>query len=138
MPVLGSSLAKPLALRVCSAAWARRQPTTHGGHSLVARGLYALQLAPWLEAFGDARADARARLLVLTNEELAADPQRTAARACAHVGLPPHPLDAHVAASRPNSRRYEPMDDATRAKLHAFYAPFNAKLEALLGRRLGW
>jgi hypothetical protein len=26
-------------------------PMNHGGHSLVARGLYALQLKPWLEAF---------------------------------------------------------------------------------------
>ena len=27
------------------------RPMGHGGHSIVARGLYALQLAPWLEAY---------------------------------------------------------------------------------------
>ena len=26
-------------------------PMTHGGHSLIARGLYALQLQPWMETF---------------------------------------------------------------------------------------
>lgn len=26
-------------------------PMNHGGHSLIARGLYVMQLKPWLEAF---------------------------------------------------------------------------------------
>mmetsp|Transcript_17005 Transcript_17005/g.64786 ORF Transcript_17005/g.64786 Transcript_17005/m.64786 type:complete len:151 (-) Transcript_17005:1680-2132(-) len=30
----------------------QRVPNNHGSHSLVARGLYALQLRPWIEAFG--------------------------------------------------------------------------------------
>jgi hypothetical protein len=29
------------------------RPMDHGGHSIIARGLYALQLIPWLEAFGN-------------------------------------------------------------------------------------
>ncbi|CAN0421503.1 unnamed protein product, partial [Scytosiphon promiscuus] len=28
------------------------RPNGYGGHSLLGRGLYALQLQPWLEAFG--------------------------------------------------------------------------------------
>jgi hypothetical protein len=31
----------------------RDLPMGHGGHSMLARGLYALQLRPWLAACGD-------------------------------------------------------------------------------------
>ena len=40
--------------------------------------------------------------------------------------------------SAKNTRKYDPMDDAVRAKLAAFYAPYNEKLYEMLGRHLGW
>lgn len=40
--------------------------------------------------------------------------------------------------SAKNTRKYEPLSAATRAKLAAFYAPYNKKLNELFGRDLGW
>ena len=33
---------------------------------------------------------------------------------------------------------YEPMEEEVRAKLERMYAPFNARLEEILGRKLAW
>lgn len=49
--------------------------------------------------------------------------------------LPPHRIED---VSAKNTRKYDPLSPATRAKLAAFYAPYNDKLNALLGRDLGW
>lgn len=40
--------------------------------------------------------------------------------------------------SAKNTRKYDPIDDAVRAKLAAFYAPYNEKLYAILGRDMAW
>jgi hypothetical protein len=37
-----------------------------------------------------------------------------------------------------NSRRYPPMADGTASRLREYFAPHNARLEALLGRTLDW
>ncbi len=60
----------------------------HGGHSLVARGLYALQLEPWLNAFPDT-------IHVFTLEDLQGPNmnEKTMAYIYKCVGLPPHPMD---------------------------------------------
>ena len=44
------------------------RPMTHGGHSIVARGLYALQLEPWLAEFA-----ARQEIKVLSISQLKGD-----------------------------------------------------------------
>ncbi|KAJ0407958.1 hypothetical protein ATCC90586_001986 [Pythium insidiosum] len=103
----------------------------HGGHSFLTRGLYALQLEGWIEAFG------RENVLVLTLDEMKSTEglHSTMDRVFEFLELPPHRIED---ASAKNTRRYEPMGEATRAKLAAFYAPYNAKLNELLGRDLGW
>lgn len=49
--------------------------------------------------------------------------------------FPPHRIQDE---SAKNTRKYEPMAPATREKLVAFYAPYNRKLNELLGRDFGW
>ena len=67
----------------------------HGGHSLVARGLYALQLEPWLRAFPLAGPSSSGRLLVVKLEELTGKAAKAAKsgdeatrRAAAHQATP--------------------------------------------------
>ena len=124
---------------------------SHGGHSLVARGLYWLQSASWIEAYGPER------VLFVDSAELKdpAGAQLQVDRIFAAMGLPPHPLaDATgqnvrsagsgatfvkggqpTAANRKGSTEEEA---ATLGRLRRFFAPFNKKLYAVLGRDLGW
>ncbi|KAJ8598505.1 hypothetical protein CTAYLR_001374 [Chrysophaeum taylorii] len=111
-------------------------PNTHGAHSLLLRGLYALQLGPWLRAFPR-------KLFFFARCEDLADPSTACdvvLRAQAHVGLrefPIHPRDAIPYNARPR----DPLDPTIQAHLRAFYAPFNADLYALLDwhqRDLHW
>jgi hypothetical protein len=51
------------------------------------------------------------------------------------LGLPPHRIIDPVAK---NTRKYEPMSEATRDMLRQFYAPFNQQLFDLLGREFEW
>ena len=101
----------------------------HRHQSYASRGLYAEQLRRWHEHV------APERLLVLTSEELFADPGRTAATVLAFLGLDPSevpPLPVR------NQRPYPPMSDAARALLEARFDGPNRELYALLGRDLGW
>lgn len=49
--------------------------------------------------------------------------------------LPPYRIHDE---SAKNTRKYDPMSSETRQKLAAFYAPYNRKLNELLGRDFGW
>ena len=40
--------------------------------------------------------------------------------------------------SAKNTRMYDPINEAVRAKLTAFYAPYNEKLYEVIGRNMGW
>ncbi|OQR99461.1 hypothetical protein ACHHYP_06074 [Achlya hypogyna] len=99
-------------------------PKTHGAHSYLGRGLYALQLQVWFEHFP------RNQFLLVNLDELStpASTQMTVNKALAFLGLEPHTL-ADTAPQ--NTREYTPMPAAARAKLTAFYAPFNAHLRSL-------
>lgn len=124
------------------------RPMNHGGHSIVARGLYSLQLQPWLEAFPPEQI----MILFLTdiqhsapnnntdvnhscNENGELKVQTTMERVFAHVGLLPHDL-TDIAPK--NSRTYEPLKGPTLERLRQFYQPFNRKLETLIGRNVDW
>lgn len=110
------------------------RPMTHGGHSIVARGLYALQLQPWLEAFpldGD-------QIMIMSIADIQgsrATVQASMDKVFSFVGIPPHDLDDIDAK---NSRTYSGMSDEARATLTAFYEPFNKRLSQLLNRDLSW
>jgi hypothetical protein len=107
------------------------RPMNHGGHSLLARGLYALQLEPWFAAFPENR------LRVNFIGDIKGSKQKVQSfmdGIFSFVGLPPN--DVQDLAAK-NTRDYTPMGDAVRAKLQAFYAPYNAMLSDLLLKRTG-
>lgn len=108
--------------------------TAHGGHSVVARGLYALQLQPWLaSSFGQ---DQLRVLSIGAIKGSRSKVQATMDKVYAFIGVPPHELEE--AQLEPKNARLaaEPMPAEVRARLEGFYAPFNARLFALLGRDL--
>ena len=94
-----------------------------------ARGLYAEQLERWLAVFP------REQLLIVTTDELGERPGEAYASILAFLGAPPHQLDDYP---RVFDRDYAPMEPHTRAALAARFAEPNRRLEALLGRSLGW
>ena len=98
-------------------------------HTYLARGRYAEQLERWLAHY------ARERLLVLSNDELAARPDETYARVLEFLGAPPHRLPSYP---RVYDRDYPPMSAETRARLSAYFEEPNRRLYELLGRDLGW
>ena len=98
-------------------------------HTYAARGMYAEQLERWLAVFP------REQLLVVTSDELGERPAQAYASILAHLGAPPHSLDEYP---RVFDRDYAPMRPETRAALQARFAEPNRRLEALLGRELGW
>jgi hypothetical protein len=98
-------------------------------HTYTARGRYAEQLERWLEAFPSEQ------LLVVRTEERGERPAETYASILAFLGAEPHELPDYP---RVFDRDYEPMRAETRAALAATFAEPNRRLEALLGRELGW
>jgi len=101
----------------------------HQHHSYLERGRYAGQLERWLECYP------RERVLVLSAEDLFADPVSTAAEAQVFLGLE-RLAPADTAAK--NARSYAPIEPAARARLRAEFAADNARLYELVGRDFGW
>jgi Sulfotransferase domain len=101
----------------------------HQHFSYLARGRYAEQLGRWYAHFP------REQLLVLRFEDLVREPLQTLNATLAFLGLPPAPA---VDLEARNTRRYPPMAAATAARLKAAFDDDNRRLEALLGRPLGW
>lgn len=109
------------------------RPLGHGGHSLVARGLYCLQLLPWLEGFS-----ADKQVLVLDLSDIKGQKehvQSTMNSVFKFLGVPPQ--DVEDTAPK-NSRVYEPISPEVESILKAFYEPYNMRLYELIGRQLGW
>ena len=98
-------------------------------HTYAARGLYAEQLERWLAVFP------QEQLLVVTTDELGERPAEAYASILEHLGAPAHRLDDYP---RVFDRDYAPMRAETRTALEARFAEPNRRLEALLGRKLGW
>ncbi|TDH65503.1 hypothetical protein CCR75_004044 [Bremia lactucae] len=103
----------------------------HGAHSFVARGLYALQIAGWIKAYGESN------VLLLTLDELKTiqSLHKTIDKVFNFLNLPYHRIKD---TSAKNTRKYSAMDEIVHTKLAAFYKPYNEKLYALLGRTLNW
>lgn len=98
--------------------------------SYMRRSTYAPQLHRWLTSFSSES------LLVLTAEELFADPATVLARVRGHCGLEPSamPIDWE----KRNARSYDRMPDGLRRRLSAVFAPDVAAVEQLLARPTGW
>ena len=98
-------------------------------HTYVARGRYAEQLERWLAVFP------REQLLVVRTEDLGERPAETYASILSFLDAAPHVLERYP---RVFERDYAPMRPETRAALATTFAEPNRRLEALLGRPLGW
>ena len=108
---------------------ARYHSLAHQRFSYRARGIYVVQLRAWMREFP------RERFLILESEALFADPAPVLAEVTAFLNLPawqPGTIGRH------NQMRYTALDPTVRTDLEAFYTPYNAQLEALLGRTFSW
>lgn len=110
-------------------AGAIERSRVHQEYSYLARGRYAEQLERWFEHFP------RDRFHVVRFESLAKEPLATVNEVCAFLGLP---ALASAALEARNARRYPPVASATAEALRAYFDPHNRRLEALLGRPMGW
>ncbi len=107
----------------------RYRSFAHQHHSYVSRGRYAEQIERWLEHFD------RDRLLVLSAEDLFAEPVRVVLEAQEFLGLSPQePADV----SAKNARSYAPISAAMSAGLGEAFEPHNRRLYRLVGRDFGW
>ncbi len=102
---------------------------SHQLHSYRARGVYADQLADWLQHFP------REQLLVLSNEQFATDPAGQARRVFGFLGLPPEAVRPR---KQYNKASYADMSPRTRQQLIEYFRPHNARLYELLEERFGW
>lgn len=110
----------------------RNLPMDHGGHSIVTRGLYAFQLAPYLEQWP------AEQLKICSMKDIQGDVtevQQVVNEVFHFLELPPSEI-ADVAAK--NTRKYDPLSPEVKAKLAAFYQPYNERLYELVGRNFGW
>ena len=110
------------------------QHMNHGGHSMVLRGLYALQLQPWLasEHFGNS-------IRVMSIGDIKSGVkhvQSTMDKVFAHIGLPPHEIEEQSLSAKNVRAAAEPIPPKVRAKLQRFYEPFNQRLFELIARDL--
>lgn len=99
--------------------------------SYVRRGKYAPQLRRWLDVFPPDT------LLVLTAEELFAEPATVLGEVRRHLGLPPS-SSVMMTFERRNARTYPEMPAHVRRRLGALFAEDVAEVEQLLGRPTGW
>lgn len=108
---------------------ARYRSFAHQHHSYLSRGRYAEQLGRWLEHFD------RERLLVLSAEDLFAEPDKVVREAQDFLGLAAFvPADL----SARNARTYAPIDVDARAVLRDAFEPHNQRLYELVDRDFGW
>jgi hypothetical protein len=99
-------------------------------HSYVRRSTYAPQLRRWIDVFP------ASSLLLVTAEELFADPAQVVQRVRLHLGLAPSAETIEF--DRRNARSYQQMPDRLRQRLAGAFAHDVAEVEQLLGRPTGW
>ena len=103
---------------------------SHRHHSYCSRGVYVDQLVRWMERF------APERFLIISSEDLFADPRTELGRVFDHLELQPYELDSYP---RLNVSAHGPrVSDQTNERLRTFFRPHNERLYVLLGRDFGW
>ena len=100
-------------------------PLYHQRYSYLGEGLYADHLGRWFEQYD------RSRFLVLTAEEMAADPQGVLDETFGFLDLEPF----RAAVKNLNAGRYGGMNPETRRTLVEYFRPHNERLYRLLGGR---
>ncbi|MEN3975906.1 sulfotransferase [Emcibacter sp. SYSU 3D8] len=101
----------------------------HRFQSYQSRGLYARQLARWLELFP------RDRFLLLKAEDLYADTQAVAERVADFLGLANSSI---VPTWRNSTPGKAPMPREIRERLRRYFEPANAELRAIAGSEFQW
>jgi hypothetical protein len=107
----------------------RSRSFPHQHQSYVSRGMYARQLERWYAEFPTEQ------ILVITSEDMFAQPAATLHRVQRWLGLTEHTpakFDAY------NARTYSALDPAIRAELRARYGADTARLRELTGIDFPW
>jgi tetratricopeptide (TPR) repeat protein len=102
--------------------------SNHRGY--VWSSVYADFLGQWLTVFP------KEQLLVLPSDDLYGKPAETMARVYAYLGLPNHRLAQYDVHYKGNYEKT--LAPRVRERLARFFAPHNARLEEMIGRRLQW
>src|SRR5215218_568230 len=114
---------------------AREDPDgyAHRRFSYQARGIYAPQLARWMELFG------MEALRIFKAEAFFKRTDNVLRRAQRHLGVPVRrlPLSGRPA-QRNSTGEHPPMNPKTRRKLTDYFRPYNEELYEMLGRDFGW
>ncbi len=106
-------------------------PSRASNSELLQSGIYVKAVELWMERFG------RENVCVVRAEDFFKDPAATVCDLHRFLGLEPIRPQIHEIANQ-NVIKAPPFEKETRAKLQAFYRPWNEKLYALLDRDLGW
>jgi hypothetical protein len=101
-----------------------KSPDERNHFSYLSRGIYVAQLRPWLENVS------RDRFLVIKSEFFFNDPGKVLTQVRSFLGLP---ADDRKIFKKFNEGQYKPMSVDIRARLRAFFAPYNDELSRLLG-----
>lgn len=118
-----------------NAAWEKYLtdiPLHTGSHCLIGRGLYELNLRPWLKQYD------QSDFLVIRLETMKDHVQTTMDRVWQHLGIPQYDLEDDTAK---NTRVYDPILTTERRDfLRRFYKPHNERLADVLGEewRSAW
>ncbi|RMH77884.1 MAG: sulfotransferase [Cyanobacteria bacterium J007] len=96
----------------------------HQHYTYLARGIYAEQIAEWLQYFD------RDRMLILKSEELATHPDEMMAETCAFLGVETIAVDA---STQYNSGEYSQILEKYRQELAAYFHPHNRRLKEEFG-----
>jgi hypothetical protein len=97
----------------------------------VGRGLYAIQIQHWAQAFEEQ--GKKLDLLAVQSEEMKVDSNATYMKVLDYLQLPPIPLEHYRVVFQGKYRNFEPMSDEAREFLQKVYEPYNRKLAPLLG-----
>ena len=119
----------------------------HGGHSIVARGLYVLQLREWYAKWPNdqikilsindiksniASAAAATTATVTSDSSSCSQVQKCMDDVFSYLSLPP--IDIEDLSAKNTRAHGQKMSIETRALLDDFYRPFNEALFAFLGK----
>ncbi|MBK4729296.1 sulfotransferase domain-containing protein [Oxynema sp. CENA135] len=96
----------------------------HQHYTYLARGIYAEQIAEWLQYFD------RDRLLILKSEELSTHPDEMMAETCAFLGVEAIAVDA---STKYNSGEYSQIPEKYRQELAKYFHPHNRRLKQEFG-----
>ena len=102
---------------------------TYKTYSYMKRGVYADQVARWLDLFP------KEQILTIKSEEFFADPATSYSQVQTFLGLPDHPLKSY---KKFNAGQESAINPETRSGLLEYFEPHNKRLYDLLGKEFNW